>query len=295
MRMRNRVLRLVLLLSVAGPLAVGCTSSGSSAPDTGAAPDGATVPGDTGGGGADAGDATVGTDASPTDASDAGSPDSGAPPRPDAGPSDSGTCAGPLSGLLGWWRGELNADDALDAANGVWTGTSTYAPGQVGHAFSFDGSNHVLAPFTHTGTFTVDLWVKAKVAGQGVYAAPLSSSLGGQDPYFQIDFDGAGSYRLQAGDDRLHVPIGAASTMAFQHLAVSYDGVVIRTYLDGAFTSSAAWPGAPLQFQALKLGLNRTENAPFTGLLDEVHVFGRVLSADEIRSLHAAGAYGLCR
>jgi hypothetical protein len=48
-------------------------------------------------------------------------------------------CISPPSGLVAWWRGEGNANDSIGSNNGVITGAVTFAPGEVGHAFNFDG------------------------------------------------------------------------------------------------------------------------------------------------------------
>jgi hypothetical protein len=213
----------------------------------------------------------------------------------DSGPPDTGTCAQLWSGPIGWWPGNADSLDVVGTATGAWVGTATYAAAKVGQGFLFTGSNHVVAStFQYTGPFSVDFWVKAKVAGQGVYAAPLSSSLGAQDPYFQFDFDGTGNYRIQAGSDRVHVPIGVASTSAFQHLAMTYTGTVISTYMNGTFSSSATWPGSTLRFEVAKFGLNRTENDPFQGIVDEVHIWNRVLTSTEVGAIFKADFYGLC-
>src|SRR5262245_65255486 len=50
------------------------------------------------------------------------------------------------TGLVSWWRGEGNATDAQGVNHGTLVGGVTFAPGQVGQAFSFDGTGRVNVP-----------------------------------------------------------------------------------------------------------------------------------------------------
>src|SRR5207249_4082770 len=48
-------------------------------------------------------------------------------------------CVPAASGLVDWWKGDGNANDAVGASNGTLDGNATFAPGLVGQAFSLDG------------------------------------------------------------------------------------------------------------------------------------------------------------
>ena len=51
-----------------------------------------------------------------------------------------------LPGLVSSYQGEGNALDSIGHNNGTPSGNVRYAPGQVGQAFSFDGSSYVSVP-----------------------------------------------------------------------------------------------------------------------------------------------------
>jgi hypothetical protein len=56
-------------------------------------------------------------------------------------------CTAPPSGLIAWWPGNGNALDIVGGNNGVLSSGVTFAPGEVGPAFSFNGSNQsVIVP-----------------------------------------------------------------------------------------------------------------------------------------------------
>ena len=199
----------------------------------------------------------------------------------------------PPAGMVAWWPGDDHPNDIIGGNDGTLVGGATYTGGMVNEAFSLDGNgDYVSAPFSQEGPFTVDAWVKANSIDQASYTSIFASGNPGEyDPYFQIDFDAFGNYRFHGGSDAFHVQIGAATT-SYQHIAVTYDGTTVRTYLDGTLQNSGAWPGAPLRFTTAKLGANRDLNKTFDGDMDEVEIFNRALTEAEIRAIYEAGSAG---
>src|SRR6516165_9188500 len=75
-------------------------------------------------------------------------------------------CASAPSGLVSWWRAELDCSDAVGSNNGTpHTGVS-FTNGEVGQAFSFDGTSNAFievpdAPELRlTSEVTIEFWVK---------------------------------------------------------------------------------------------------------------------------------------
>src|ERR1043166_818736 len=88
----------------------------------------------------------------------AGSAGKCAPPPP---------CAAPPAGLVSWWKGETNANDALGLNNGVAEGSLTFEAGLVGQAFKFpDNTADVRIPASsslNVGAgpgMSVEMWIK---------------------------------------------------------------------------------------------------------------------------------------
>ncbi|HEV2211697.1 MAG TPA: LamG-like jellyroll fold domain-containing protein, partial [Verrucomicrobiae bacterium] len=76
----------------------------------------------------------------------------------------SGACDPPPWGLVSWWKGEGNANDSLGANNGMLSASgASYAPGLVGQAFRFDGTNGYVqiadSPALKPTNVTVEAWV----------------------------------------------------------------------------------------------------------------------------------------
>ena len=207
-----------------------------------------------------------------------------------------GTTASPIAGVTAWLAGDGSAADELSFNVGTWTGTPTYAAGKVAQAFSVGGGNTVSFPIVQPGAFTLQAWVKTPSPVQPDGSGVLSTGASGQQSTTaQIELDGAGNYQLNAGNGDLVLFIGPA-TNHFHHVAVTFDGSMITTYFDGQPMLSDVWLGSPdLGVLALNVGVDRGGAQPFTGLLDEVQVFSRALSADEVQQTFLAGASGFAK
>jgi len=83
----------------------------------------------------------------------------------------------------------------------------------------------------------------------------------------------------------------------WHHLAGTYDGAVQRLYLDGQLLSDGPlWRGGiPINNYDLTIAANRSNpassapgevGASFDGLIDEVMIFNRALSQEEISQLY---------
>ena len=205
-----------------------------------------------------------------------------------------GTAVPPFAGLTAWLPGDGAATDEVTGTDATWTGTPAYATGKVAQAFAVAAGNAVTLPFTQTGPFTLQAWVRTPNRLQPEFAGIVSSGGPGQAAStFQLELDGFGNYRLNAGSGDLSILIGPA-TDVFQHLAVTFDGATIVTYLNGQIVESAAWFGSPdLGFTTLAIGVDREAVSPFEGFVDEVQVFNRALSDVEVLQTFEAGASGL--
>jgi len=76
-------------------------------------------------------------------------------------------CDPPPAGLVSWWSAEGNAKDSMGTNNGTLIGSANFTNGEVGQAFSFDGSSgYVSIPDSplmdsFTTNMTIELWLKS--------------------------------------------------------------------------------------------------------------------------------------
>jgi Concanavalin A-like lectin/glucanases superfamily len=73
------------------------------------------------------------------------------------------------------------------------------------------------------------------------------------------------------------------ATGVWTHIAATYDGANLRFYVNGALVATKAQTGAMAPSTGpLWIGNNTVYNEPYSGLIDEVRVYNRALSATEI-------------
>ena len=73
--------------------------------------------------------------------------------------------AGAATSLVSHWPGDGDAKDAADGNDGTLVGNTTFAPGQVGQAFSFDGAGDLVnipddPSLDITGSMTISAWFR---------------------------------------------------------------------------------------------------------------------------------------
>ncbi|NGZ09583.1 MAG: LamG domain-containing protein [Nitrospira sp. LK70] len=118
-----------------------------------------------------------------------------------------------------------------------------------------------------------------------------------------IDPDGRVLAQLRPSTD--HVEVHAYSNTRIDHnvlvhISATYDGLTIRIYINGVLDSEHSAPGRinpqqPTQGNLIEAGLGLGNQAqasrprPFHGLIDEVAIYDRALSADRIQT-HALAA-----
>ena len=69
---------------------------------------------------------------------------------------------------MSWYRAEGNADDFKGSSHATLQNGATFAPGQVGQAFSLDGTDdRVLTPTINLGNqFSLELWMRPTSAAR---------------------------------------------------------------------------------------------------------------------------------
>ena len=92
---------------------------------------------------------------------------------------------------------------------------------------------------------------------------------------------------------------GALVLHTFSHVAMTFEATTGRyvIYVNGAEVASAASPGNIFTTDRNVL-IGREDsflNRPFNGLIDEVGIYNRALSAGEIHAIFAAGSAGKCK
>jgi len=185
--------------------------------------------------------------------------------------------------LVAFYEFEGNADDTTGAYHGTATGDPEYAPGKVGQAMVFDGTDDNVTrdidPEEVWSAYSISLWARTDIFGQVQYKSVFNNNSSNSD--FQIDVDGSdpGVYRYWGSQGATLGPV----TSDWVHLAVSCDGTMTSLYYNGLRVT--VLEAADTLFGQLSMGVNRGMNQPFAGSIDEVRVYNRALSDVEMAGL----------
>jgi chitodextrinase len=173
-------------------------------------------------------------------------------------------------------------------------GASWSAAGKLGGALQLDGvSGRVQLPalgtFYNAG-FTLEAWVKPAYAKKD--AAVVGSWQSGGPMIWAAHTDGNWRGTLGSGLSNYLDSARAPAAGAWQHLAFTYDGATARFYVDASPIASRAWTQQLGTANAWRIGAYGANSpvALFAGLVDEVRIYRRALSAEEIeRDMNSTG------
>ena len=185
--------------------------------------------------------------------------------------------------------GSSAADSSGKGNVGSVSGAAWNASGRFGSALSFDGVNDwVTVPAASsldlTSGMTVEAWVRPSVLG-GWRTAVFKERPGG--PVYGLYADQAGGRPLgqvYIGSERNAVGTSSLPLNAWTHLATTFDGSVVRLYVNGVLAGSSSSSGSmTASTGVLRIGGNSVWSEWFAGLIDEVRLYSRSLTATEIQ------------
>jgi len=209
-------------------------------------------------------------------------------------------CGPELPELLAWWKAQNNANDSAGSHNGTSYG-ATYDSGRTGQAFEFDGESYVSVPNSSdleiTGPFSIEAWVKYSGEGNKTIIAKGT------------DYDVPVDWALSINEDRLrpHVQLDSSwhyfdcetplQPDTWYHVVMVYTGSSLDGYVNGTLDGSVEVSGTVNSSEeTLRIGVYSAGDghAYFSGLIDELSLYSRALSANDIQVLYQAGAAAKC-
>jgi Concanavalin A-like lectin/glucanases superfamily len=215
---------------------------------------------------------------------------------------DTGVCVASIPSLVAYWRADLDAKDSVGANDGTLEGGAHLSPGIADQAFDLDGvSAYVAVANTAsmdfgTGDFSISLWVSFRALGGETTLIQKSAGVYPNDQTYQLEaFPDAVRLIIRDTTAREN-DYNAPKTLApgqFHHIAATRNGSTIAIYVDGELVgsqSSAAVIDTGHGGTATLGRLASEAGAPFdrflNGLLDEVQLYDRSLTPEEIGRLH---------
>jgi hypothetical protein len=212
------------------------------------------------------------------------------PPPPDGGP----------SGLVAAYAfNEASGSTVTDVSGQsnvgtLGSGVTRAAQGRFGGALAFNGSALVTVPHSPslnlTSSMTLEAWVFPTVTPthwatilmkeqSGTFAYTLYSGSPTNRPSGQLN-----SGPTQSTEFGVPGP-AALALNTWSHLAATYDGTMLRVYVNGVQVASAVFTGSIATSNGvLRFGGNNIWGEYFRGLIDEVRIYNRALAPAEIQA-----------
>lgn len=188
----------------------------------------------------------------------------------------------------------FESDVLLDSGPGHHTATCMTCPtigaGRVGAGGAvFNGVECITvqdAPDLHPPVLTFALWVLSVTPQRSTtFSRPQNGATDTTDT-IEMYVDVMNNWNL--GVSSTYAPAGVITDGGWHHVAGTYDGGTLDVYLDGAYTNTAVAPppvyAADNYLIGCDINLGNPEE-PFTGTLDEVRLYDRVLAPAEIAAL----------
>jgi len=196
--------------------------------------------------------------------------------------------------LVGWWKLENEGSgSAVDYSgydrDGSLVGNPQWVDGYLGGALKFDGkADYVETNYTENlAKWTVSTWVTSP-------AAPAATSPTGpvhREKNYQIDWNHTnavyqGASAMCIGGTWYAAKFGSLSGNTWYHLTATFDGTAMRAYVNGVLATTTNAAGVTdAEVGTLKFGRHSTAAQFFAGTVDDVRVYNRALTADEIKKI----------
>jgi len=221
--------------------------------------------------------------------------------------------------LVGYWsfnegKGTIIYDQSGKNNNGtLYLGSSgntdpskAWSPGISGTALSFDGSDDYVdagsgASLNIGNAITMEAWIYPK-AGTEEYFITRRNSAGNQDRYRLGIFNGANKIDLYLlrSDNTIITNMGSASAPTlnqWNHIVATYDSAtgIARIYLNGVKVAEQTGLSGTIGTDGGKLyiGCRTPTTYLFNGTIDEVRIYNRALSEQEILEHYRNSKYYL--
>ncbi|WP_379841411.1 LamG-like jellyroll fold domain-containing protein [Flavobacterium myungsuense] len=205
----------------------------------------------------------------------------------------------PTDGLVGYWPFNGNANDvSTNANNGTNNGATLTNDrfGNVNSAYSFDNTN-ISLPISSTSlinNYTLSLWVKLNNASiswptfiQGINSA-------NSDRYLMLQYSlslNKFNFYTPVGNSTAGVSVLAANTSSvgtWYNIIITNNNKVCRMYINGIFSYSANPVYINVVGNKLIVGDGGKNIELFNGLVDDIGIWNRALTPDEITNLYKA-------
>ena len=210
------------------------------------------------------------------------------------------------NGLVAYYPFNGNAnDESGNGHDGTPTTNATLTLDRFGFtncAYAFDGVSAVITipdssslDFAPTAPITVSLWAY-RTTGSPVARHLMGKRAECELPAnYQLAVNDGNGEGLMFGSGRAADGLGAVDTgvtlptNVWKHLTGTFDGTAFRFYMNGTLIGTGSGSLSPTVSAPLLIGGSGSCGAAnFGGLIDDVRIYNRALSSDEVAQLYAS-------
>jgi len=220
--------------------------------------------------------------------------------------------------LLGWWKlddgtGTIAVDSSGNGNNGTFVGDPEWVAGKFGSSILFDGLGGERVSLgnldVESGAISITCWFNASnLDTPGQDPRMVSKAVGGEsnDHFWMV------SSAREGGEKRLRFRLKTNSSTTtttlvggnggpedrvirlneWIHAAATWDGTTMRIYMNAFEVGNAARGGTSVAIDpAVGAAIGNqpvgAENRPFDGMIDDVRIYTKALTVEEIKQVMA--------
>lgn len=207
--------------------------------------------------------------------------------------------------LMGYWQFEGNANDCSAQKNNGTISGATIVGGRYGKGLQFRGPGNAdyfltqdSSSLTFGKTMTVAFWTKLNSTVSGGWATGWVEKFGNDSDvsFWVFHSNGNGRVRFVVSPDGLwasRVEVVGTTNLPlneWHHIAVVANGSSLRIYVDGVLDNAPPFPVFSANIfdsaEGIAMGTHvQDPNFTLNGIIDEVRIYNRALSAAEIAAL----------
>ena len=203
-----------------------------------------------------------------------------------------------LPGLVGYWpfdegKGNIAYDASGNGLDGTLNGNPKWIAGHLDGALDFDGNDDFVEirddpRLGLTDAITIAAWTNMRATASGEMAIVSKGGWAANDlPYELTETPGDvifWQFYNDQGRDTCSPdspPVGE-----WHYIAATYDGKIFKCYIDGALAEEWAYAGKmPKNTASVTIGRRSRGGTSFNGIIDDVAIYNRALSADEVQTV----------
>lgn len=194
-------------------------------------------------------------------------------------------------GLVGYWnfdegKGDIAGDSSANKNDGKLIRNPEWVDGKFGKALKFDGAKTQKVEIPHSDSFTeiatavtIEAWINP-----ANFSAWMSFGVKGDITYGMFINPDAYVRMHYSGGSTLDTPAKSIKANEWTHVAATYNGKKVQIYLNGKAQAELATNTAiPANTATFVIGGTQESRDWFSGMIDEVKLYSRGLTEDEVK------------